>query len=313
MKEEKKGKEANTNKVKSAVIVSVMLFSVLAVISLSVAVLNPGQHQFYGNVTVDGCSAPDGTNVTAKIGAEICGSQTTVNGKYGYATAFYVEGNDGENITFWVDGVFATNYTFSTGAETDLDLDVPDESKPVVINPNANKSVVADGKDTVRLNVTAKDHFRGKKPSVGVDTVTIDLTPIIGVVAYMSNTGNCTEDDALWCIFSNTTSVPTGTPPGTYHLTVNATDPSGNYNDTVNITLEVTTITCGDVAPYPDGDGIVNMGDVARLLSHVGNPSEFPVDEWAGDCKCTGTINMGDVALLLSHVGNPEEFPLECC
>ena len=78
-------------------------------------------------------------------------------------------------------------------------------------------------------------------------------------------------------------------------------------------TFDCITGICGDVAPYPGGDGTVNMGDVARLLSHVGNPEEYPVDSWAGDCKCTGTINMGDVALLLSHVGNPEEFPLECC
>ena len=72
---------------------------------------------------------------------------------------------------------------------------------------------------------------------------------------------------------------------------------------------------CGDVAPYPGGDEVVNMGDVIRLLNHVGNPGEFPVDSWAGDCKCTGdgTINMGDVILLLNHVGNPAEFPLECC
>jgi hypothetical protein len=70
---------------------------------------------------------------------------------------------------------------------------------------------------------------------------------------------------------------------------------------------------CGDVAPYPGGDGIVNMGDVIRLLNHVGNPAEFPVDSWAGDVKCTGTIDMGDVILLLNHVGNPDAFPLECC
>ncbi|MCK4734596.1 MAG: hypothetical protein KAT65_19225 [Methanophagales archaeon] len=70
---------------------------------------------------------------------------------------------------------------------------------------------------------------------------------------------------------------------------------------------------CGDVAPYPSGDGVVNMEDVMRLLNHVGNPGKFPVYEWSGDCKCDGGINMGDVVLLLNHVDNPDEFPLECC
>ena len=245
-KREKKGREANVNKVKNVVIVSVMLFSVLAVISVSVVVSNPGQHRFYGNVTIDECSAQDGTNVTAKIGEEICGSQTTVNGKYGYATAFYVEGDNGDNITFWVDGVYATNCPFSNDAQTNLDLDVSDEYEPAVTNPNANKSVVADGKDTARLNVTVKDHFPGEKPSVGINNVTIDLSPITGVVTnykIMSNIGNYTEDDVLWCIFSYTTNVSVGTPAGIYSLTVNATDPSGNYNDTVSIALTVVPLT----------------------------------------------------------------------
>ena len=95
-------------------------------------------------------------------------------------------------------------------------------------------------------------------------------------------------------------------------------DPSGGEIAGVTWTdgtFECTSGICGDVAPYPGGDGVINMGDVIRLLNHVGNPTEFPVDSWAGDCKCTGdgVINMGDVILLLNHVGNPEEFPLECC
>ena len=78
-------------------------------------------------------------------------------------------------------------------------------------------------------------------------------------------------------------------------------------------TFECVTGICGDVAPYPNTDGEVDIGDVVRLLSHVGNPGEYPVDSWAGDCKCGDGIDIGDVVLLLSHVGNPGEYPLECC
>ena len=70
---------------------------------------------------------------------------------------------------------------------------------------------------------------------------------------------------------------------------------------------------CGDVAPHPDGNGIVDMGDVVRLLNHVSRPGDFPVDSWAGDCKCTDAIDMGDVILLLNYVSDPDGFPLECC
>ena len=93
-------------------------------------------------------------------------------------------------------------------------------------------------------------------------------------------------------------------------------DPSGGKITGVTWidgTFECITGICGDVAPYPGGDGTVDIGDVVRLLSHVGNPGEYPVDSWAGDCKCGDGIDIGDVVLLLNHVGNPGEYPLECC
>jgi hypothetical protein len=94
-------------------------------------------------------------------------------------------------------------------------------------------------------------------------------------------------------------------------------DPDGSEITGVNWkdgTFEcVTGGICGDVAPYPGGDEIVDMGDFIRLLNHVNNPSDYPVDSWAGDCKCSDEIDMGDVILLLNHVNTPDEFALECC
>ena len=93
-------------------------------------------------------------------------------------------------------------------------------------------------------------------------------------------------------------------------------DPHGNEITGVNWkdgTFGCTVGICGDVAPYPSGNEIVDMGDVIRLLNHVNRPGDFSVDSWAGDCKCSGVIDMGDVILLLNHVNNLDEFPLECC
>jgi hypothetical protein len=83
------------------------------------------------------------------------------------------------------------------------------------------------------------------------------------------------------------------------------------------ITIRSTAGICGDVAPYPDCNGIVNMGDVVLLLNYVGHPGEYELCcEWCGDvapCPASdGVINMGDVVLLLNYVGHPGEYEL-CC
>jgi len=87
-----------------------------------------------------------------------------------------------------------------------------------------------------------------------------------------------------------------------------------------NTTSKIITITrlCGDVAPYPNSNGEVNIGDVIRLLnnvSHPGNSTYTLCNDWAGDCRCTGVRNMGDVVLLLNNVSYPENqrYVLDCC
>ena len=118
-----------------------------------------------------------------------------------------------------------------------------DGGAPIVINPSANPDTInADGTEETQLNVTVRD-------DIAVRNVTIDLTPIGGKsVTYMSNIGNYTdENDVLWCIFNYTTNASIGTPPGIYHLQVNATDLLGNYNNTVSITLNVTSPETGSI------------------------------------------------------------------
>jgi hypothetical protein len=75
---------------------------------------------------------------------------------------------------------------------------------------------------------------------------------------------------------------------------------------------------CGDVAPYPDCNGIEDMGDVILLLNNVSypeNPRYVLCNGWAGDCRCTGVRDMGDVILLLNYVSYPEDprYVLDCC
>ena len=103
-----------------------------------------------------------------------------------------------------------------------------DITPPVVTNPSANPpSIPADGVTMSRLNVTVKDD------GVVVDKVTVDLSDIGGEdITAM----NLTID----IFYTIETTAAEGTSPGKYHLKVNATDIYGNYNNMVDITLEIT-------------------------------------------------------------------------
>lgn len=89
-------------------------------------------HAFYGSVTVNGVSSPDGTEVLAKVDqGSILATQnpvTTVGGSYGCDSPYLlVQGDisDGEIITFYVNGV-STGQTeeWHSGEVTQLDLTV---------------------------------------------------------------------------------------------------------------------------------------------------------------------------------------------
>jgi len=92
-------------------------------------------------------------------------------------------------------------------------------------------------------------------------------------------------------------------------------DPEGDeiLANWVDGSFECGQAMCGDVAPYPNGNREVNMGDVVRLLNYVSYPGEYPIDEWAGNVSCEGEIDMGDVILLLNNVSYPGQYPLNCC
>jgi hypothetical protein len=130
--------------------------------------------------------------------------------------------------------------------------------------------------------------------------------------------------DATTLVTSDQSST-TYSPPGvlncstTYYWKVVAEDNHGatTPGPVWDFTTQDRTGVCGDVAPYPDCDGIINMGDVVLLLNYVGHPGEYQLCcEWCGDvAPCPASddiINMGDVVLLLNYVGHPGGYEL-CC
>ena len=144
---------------------------------------------------------------------------------------------------------------------------------PVVTNPSATPDTIpADGTTKFVLNVTVID-------DIAVDTVTINLTSIGGnaTTTMQRLNGN---------VYSHETTIAVGTTPVLHYLKVNATDTSGNYKDTVSITLEATTRVKGDF----DGDVDVDFDDFVDFAAAYGattcaDPNYNSIADFDNDCN----------------------------
>ena len=133
----------NKTKIRIGLRLSVMIFVLVLLCTSIVLAIPMPPNQFFGNVTIDGKPAPDGTVVSARIaGIEFAYTTTTINGKYGFDSAFFVPsddldttekegGKDGDTVDFYVntenESESAANAAFSTGGVTNLDLKIGNE------------------------------------------------------------------------------------------------------------------------------------------------------------------------------------------
>ncbi len=112
-------------------------------------------------------------------------------------------------------------------------------SDVMVLNARATPPVIAVNTDITELRVDVA----GINSSI--DLVKIDLSPIGGNVStIMSLIGNFTEGDITGARYNYSTNASV---EGSFNLTINATDMSGNYNNSETIMLEVKRI----VIPVP--------------------------------------------------------------
>jgi len=126
--------------------------------------------------------------------------------------------------------------------QSDSTFSLVDRTKPIVINGSANPSTIAINTDFAELRVDVAD-----RDSV-IDNVTIDLSPIGGEAdTRMFNIGNYSQGGLLWTMYNYTTN---SSVEGTFNLAVNATDIYGNYNDTVDITLDVVSEMSYNITIY---------------------------------------------------------------
>ncbi len=107
------------------------LILVFMLSSIAFAQLMP-PHQFYGNVFIGGKPAKDGLKIIAKIG-NLSFETYTKDGRYGYEPLFKIPsdnpatpekdgGSNGDAITFYIEHVEVTSYTFESGGVTNLNL-----------------------------------------------------------------------------------------------------------------------------------------------------------------------------------------------
>ena len=127
--------------------------------------------------------------------------------------------------------------------QSDSTFSLVDRTKPIVINGSANPSTIAIETEYTELRVDVVD----RDSPIDV-VVMVDLSPIGGNAStIMFNIGNYSQGDLIWTKYNYTTN---SSAEGTFDLTVNASDIYGNYNDTVDITLDVVSETSYDITIY---------------------------------------------------------------
>ncbi|MGD0355485.1 MAG: putative Ig domain-containing protein [Dehalococcoidia bacterium] len=136
---------------------------------------SPGiPNQFYGTLTINGAAAAAGYTVTAKDNGVDSGASTTTDsqGRYGYSGALMVQGNQGDSITFFVNGVQASQTaTFQAGAITNLALTVSG-----TVPANGNSSALSITTSSFYAGAVGNSYSQTLAASGGSGTYTFTIT-----------------------------------------------------------------------------------------------------------------------------------------
>ena len=219
-------------------------------------------------------------------------------------------GRDGDisPLNIAVDKLFdmsydSINYTVTNGTFTIEDP--PDAELPLVMEASASRDTIlndngrprAPGTNVTVLNVTVTDG------NIGVSNVTIDLSPIGGSPVQPMERITGTD---IWSVTTNAVSGINRT----HQLTINATDHTGNYNDSVSV--ELTVLRRGDVCR----DNIIDMNDVMCISGCITgidpdppNPLVGDVVGASGDPEGDGIVDLMDALYIARYEAGLESEP----
>jgi len=105
----------------------------IIILSLSVVLAEPGvPHQFYGDVIINGYSAPNNLKITVQeANGGVYDNESTINADFtkdGTYDLYALNNNGGlsddDLLEFYIKGIFAANHIFRGGASTRLNLSV---------------------------------------------------------------------------------------------------------------------------------------------------------------------------------------------
>lgn len=159
---------------KIRLVLSIAILLMLIVVNAGAVPTAP--QRLSGNVQIDGSSAKDGTNISAVIDTTEIANTSTVAGKYGYEIPlFYVPGDqqtsisDGKLIKLYVNGVYATEFSFKSMSNTKLDLSI-----------TTGKAVVTFNKPTSSGSSSGSQVDDPKIPPLAPQTnTTVQSTPVV--------------------------------------------------------------------------------------------------------------------------------------
>jgi hypothetical protein len=130
--------------------------------------------QFYGTLSINGAAASAGYTVTAKDNGVDSGASTITDsqGRYGYSGALMVPGNQGDSITFFVNGVQAAQTaTLQAGAITNLPLTISG-----TVPANGNSSALSITMSSFYAGAVGNSYSQTLAASGGSGTYTFTIT-----------------------------------------------------------------------------------------------------------------------------------------
>lgn len=169
-------------------------------------------------------------------------------------------------------------------------------SRDTILSDNGRARTPGTNVSVLRVTVTDDDS--------GVSSVSIDLSPIGG--AAVQPMERITGSD-IWTVTTNATMGVNRT----HQLTINATDNTGNCNDTVEI--ELTVLRRGDVCR----DNVVDMADAVRISGYVTGAELDPqsvvllgdVVGASGDPVGDGVMDLMDALYIARYAAGLEDAP----
>ncbi len=246
-----------------------------------------------------------------------------------YASAVDAEGLDGDLVFAYINlaavgtsgDVSPLNLTVEELFDvtyTPIDHTVVDGSVTIKMPPDSDPPTVSDAsvsRDTI-LNDNGRPRAPGTNTTVIEVTATDADTGVLSVTIDLSQIGGSDAQPMERISGTDTWTVTTNASDGvnlTHRLVINATDNSGNHNDSVGVTL--TVLRRGDVCR----DNVIDSRDVlyiARYLASLEPEASSPPDAMvgdvvaiSGDAEGDGIVDMADVVYLMRCVSGLEDEP----